>query len=89
MIYDQRKDYRYFTKTEACNAKKYGLSEIALFGSFSRDKQTANSDIDLLVDFDTTPGLSYLDMLYNFDKLFEREVQVITKRAKAKVFEGY
>ena len=32
--------------------KAYGLKELALFGSYSRDEQTPQSDIDLLVDFD-------------------------------------
>jgi predicted nucleotidyltransferase len=61
--------------------EKYGLTELALFGSFSRNEQTKNSDIDLLVDFDKTPGLNYFDMLYDFDDLFEIEVQVISKKA--------
>lgn len=61
--------------------KKYGLTELALFGSFSRNEQTENSDVDLMVDFAKTPGLNYFDMLYEFDDLFEAEVQVISKKA--------
>lgn len=30
---------------------QYGLSKIGLFGSFARDEQTAESDIDLIVEF--------------------------------------
>lgn len=61
--------------------KKYGLTELALFGSCSRNEQTKTSDIDLLVDFKSAPGLNYFDMLYEFDDLFENEVQVISKKA--------
>lgn len=61
--------------------KKYGLTELALFGSFSRNEQTQNSDIDLLVDFNKTPGLNYFDMLYELDALFKNEIQVISKKA--------
>lgn len=67
--------------------KKYGLKEVALFGSYSRNEQTKNSDIDLLVDFNETPGLNYFDMLYELDDLFENEVQVISKKGyKAQIF---
>jgi len=31
--------------------KHFYISKIALFGSFSRNKQNSNSDIDILVDF--------------------------------------
>lgn len=61
--------------------KKYGLTKLALFGSFSRNEQTSKSDIDLLVDFDKAPGLNYFDLLYDFDRLFNNEVQVISKKA--------
>ncbi|MEP6682430.1 MAG: nucleotidyltransferase family protein [Parafilimonas sp.] len=61
--------------------KKYGLTELALFGSYSRNEQNDNSDIDLLVDFNLAPGLNYFDMLYEFDDLFENEVQIISKKA--------
>jgi predicted nucleotidyltransferase len=31
---------------------KYGVSNIGLFGSYLRNEQSANSDIDLLIDFE-------------------------------------
>ena len=33
---------------------KFGISDIGLFGSYLRNQQTADSDIDLLIDFE--PG---------------------------------
>ncbi len=69
--------------------KKYGLTDLALFGSYSRNEQNDNSDIDLLVDFKITPGLNYFDMLYEFDDLFKVEVQVISRKAiKLKYFKA-
>ncbi|MFY7840824.1 MAG: nucleotidyltransferase family protein, partial [Lacibacter sp.] len=32
-------------------AEKYGLTELALFGSYSRNEAKPESDIDLLLDF--------------------------------------
>ncbi len=40
--------------------QNYGLSEIALFGSYSRDEQTPESDIDIMVDSTHLLALSIL-----------------------------
>jgi len=62
--------------------QEYGLSELALFGSYSSDEQTAESDIDILVDFDKPIGIEYLDVVYLLQKAFrEVPVQVVSKGA--------
>jgi predicted nucleotidyltransferase len=38
-------------------AKDYHVSSLEVFGSFVRDEQTTESDLDVLVTFDETPGL--------------------------------
>lgn len=35
---------------------QYGVSKIALFGSYAREEQTNKSDVDLLVDFQKPIG---------------------------------
>ncbi len=42
--------------------RKYGLSELALFDSYSRDEQTNESDIDIMVDFSVPIGIEYFLM---------------------------
>ena len=37
--------------------QQHGVRSLALFGSYARGEQTAQSDLDLLVEFDRTPGL--------------------------------
>ena len=44
--------------------QRYGVSNVGLFGSYSRNEQTEHSDIDLLVDFERP---------IDFFKLFEAE----------------
>ena len=41
---------------------KYKLRSIALFGSYARGEQTAESDVDVLVDVDPVIGLGFVDM---------------------------
>lgn len=36
---------------------EYGVRTLSIFGSFARGEQTAESDLDLLVEFDEVPGL--------------------------------
>lgn len=36
---------------------QFGVSGLAIFGSYARDQATASSDLDLLVDFSRTPTL--------------------------------
>lgn len=46
--------------------ERYGVTELALFGSYARDEQTPESDIDLLIDY--SPKV-YKHFLYSTDML--------------------
>ena len=43
-------------------AKKYGIREIGIFGSYARGEQKQTSDVDILVDF--TESISLLDFIH-------------------------
>ena len=58
-------------------------SEIGLFGSFARNEQTDESDIDILVVFEPgTPNLYYveLELKEYLKKCFKREVDICSKK---------
>lgn len=59
--------------------KNYGIKAIALFGSYSRNEQTPESNIDILVEHSSPLGFKFLDMVYELDNLFKKEVQVVSK----------
>lgn len=66
---------------------KFGVKNIGLFGSYMRNQQTTNSDIDLLIDFE--PGKESFDNLmaaYDlFENIFQGEkIEVITKNGLSK-----
>ncbi len=69
--------------------QNYRLSEIALFGSYSRDLQTQESDIDIMVDFGTPIGIEYFDLVYALNDAFKNsKVQVVSKKGiKEKYFD--
>ena len=69
--------------------EKYYLAELALFGSYARNEQTEDSDIDLMV---TTNGGTFRDFsnLYQQIKQFfpQHNVQMVSKKAiKPQYFE--
>lgn len=61
--------------------EKYGVTELALFGSYSRDEQTEQSDIDIMFDYEGKMGWKIFDVFYSLDDLFPtKKVQVVSKR---------
>lgn len=62
--------------------KKYRLKKIGIFGSYSRGEQRKGSDLDLLVEFDETPGfLKYLELEEYLSKATGLKVDLVMKRA--------
>jgi len=58
---------------------KYGLSFIAIFGSYGRGEQNANSDIDILVDFKKPIGIEFIDLAEELEKLLNAKVDLVSK----------
>jgi predicted nucleotidyltransferase len=54
-------------------AKSFGVTGLAVFGSWARGEQMRDSDLDLLVDFDRPPSLFALSRL---DEILETTLQV-------------
>ena len=59
--------------------KKYGLSIIAIFGSYGREQQTGNSDVDILVDFDRPIGIEFIDLADELENLLKIKVDLVSK----------
>ena len=59
---------------------KYKVKSIGLFGSYVSNKQTATSDIDLLVEFDNDADLFHFVGLSRYlEEIFNTKVDVISK----------
>jgi predicted nucleotidyltransferase len=42
--------------------KEFGIKRLRVFGSVARGEARPDSDVDLIADFETVPGLSYFTM---------------------------
>ncbi len=63
---------------------RWGIRELALFGSALRNDFSLDSDIDLLVSFTNNTKWSLLDhiqMQNELQKLFKRDVDLVSRRA--------
>ncbi len=63
--------------------KQYKLKSLALFGSYSRGDQREESDIDLLVEVDSSLGLRFVDLAESIESLLNIRVDIVSKGAIA------
>ena len=61
--------------------KQFAVKEIGLFGSFSDDSYTENSDIDILVELERPIGWKFFTLEIYLEKVFERKIDLVTKNA--------
>ena len=64
--------------------KDYAVKEIGLFGSFSDESFSENSDIDLLVEFERPIGWKYFSLEIYLESIFGRKIDLVTKNALKK-----
>jgi predicted nucleotidyltransferase len=62
--------------------REFGVASLALFGSVARDEAGPDSDVDVLVEFRETPGLSeYMRLKWWLEERFGRRVDLVMKGA--------
>jgi predicted nucleotidyltransferase len=59
---------------------RYGLTNIAVFGSYVRNQQTAESDIDILVDYNQPIGAEFIDLAEELEQILSMKVDLVSKR---------
>ena len=70
--------------------ERFGVTALALFGSFARDQASDNSDVDILVRF-TGPATSrsYFGVQFYIEDLLGRRVDLVTDKALRPQFRPY
>ena len=61
--------------------KDFRVKKIGLFGSFSNESYSEESDIDLLVELEKPIGWKFLSLEIYLEKVFNRKVDLVTKKA--------
>ena len=62
--------------------QRFGVTRLALFGSTARDAATANSDVDILVDFDgAATSQRYFGVQFYLEDLLGCTIDLVTEKA--------
>jgi len=60
--------------------KKYGVKDLALFGSYSRNEAVSGkSDVDVMVDFTQPIGLAFVDLADELELLLQLKVDLVSR----------
>jgi predicted nucleotidyltransferase len=59
--------------------KRYGLSQLAVFGSYARNQQTSESDLDILVEFDRPIGIAFIDLADELERILTLKVDLVSR----------
>jgi len=61
--------------------KDFAVKEIGLFGSFSDETNSEESDIDLLVELERPIGWKFFSLELYLENIFNRKIDLVTKNA--------
>ncbi|MDY0329781.1 MAG: nucleotidyltransferase family protein [Thiomonas sp.] len=81
---------RLLAQSKPTLATRYGVTRLALFGSTARNSARADSDIDVLVDFDgPATSARYFGVQFYLEDLLGRPVDLVTAKALRKELRPY
>ena len=71
--------------------KSYGVNKIGLFGSFVKESQNAESDIDLLVEFlpDKKNFRNFINLAFFLEDMLNRKVELVTAESLSPYLKPY
>lgn len=79
---DRAKILRLMTQHKPELAARFGVQQLALFGSFARGTATPQSDVDILVSFDgPATSARYFGVQFFLEDLLGKPVDLVTSKA--------
>lgn len=68
-----------FFKEHKSEIERYGVEKIGLFGSYSKNQEKENSDIDVLVQFKEGNKTfdNYMDLKFYLEDKFNKEIDLV------------
>ena len=67
--------------------QKYPVESIAIFGSYARNEQTEESDVDVMIELNGKMGIDFIRMANEIEDYLGIKTDVLTKRSmKPKFF---
>ena len=60
---------------------RFHIRDLAIFGSYARGDQRPDSDLDILVDIDSSVGLGFVALADHLEKTLGLRVDLVSSRA--------
>lgn len=73
-----KKDIKRILEVNKGMLRRYRVKKIGLFGSWVRNEQGRDSDIDLLIEFEEPTFDNFMGLLFDLESLFGRRVELVT-----------
>lgn len=58
----------------------YALKTMAVFGSYAREENLAGSDVDIMVEFDTTKEYDFLELAEELERITQKKVDLVVRK---------
>ena len=59
--------------------ERFGIKNLAIFGSYARNEQRSDSDIDMLVEFDGPIGIEFIDLANQLETILQLRVDLVSR----------
>ena len=70
---------RLLTQYKKQNAERYGIKSIGIFGSVARGEQHPGSDVDVVVDMDSSDYFALCNIRTDLESLFASKVDLVQR----------
>jgi len=80
-MFTQKKLIEKLRKESASLKAEFGITKIAVFGSFANNTQTRDSDIDIVVELGRPLGLNFFDLIDRLEKVLGKKTDILTTDA--------
>lgn len=59
--------------------ERFRIKHLAIFGSYARNEQRADSDLDMLVEFDAPVGVEFIDLADQLESILHLRVDLVSR----------
>lgn len=67
---------------------RFMVKNMAVFGSYARNEQRQNSDVDILVEFSSAVGIEFIDLGNYLEQILDLRVDLVSRNGiKPKYFQ--
>ncbi len=60
--------------------ERFQVKELAVFGSYSRNEQRQDSDVDILVEFNSPVGIEFIDLANYLERVLNMRVDLVSRK---------